>query len=529
MDDRAGTTPRPRPSGLRLADVLCALSVVTDLGTGQRPEKALRAAVVGVRLAEDLRLSRATVADVYYATLLRHVGCTATARQEVFLFGGNELASRPIGERTDERNPRELLAMLAAVGQNTGLMRLRYLARTLRLGEQASDTIIAPLCEAGRMLAARIGLGRGVQDGIDQVFERWDGAGSPRRLQGEAIAPAARLAALAHQVIAFDRLGGIEAALAMVRRRAGSWFDPAAAASFLRLGPEILRELGSADAWQLAVAVEPEPGLRVGASRLDDAAMAFADFVDLQSVYTLGHSRQVAALADAAAGRLGLDPSARANLRRAGLFHDLGRVAVSVAIWERRSSLTTADWEHVRLHPYYSDRVLSRSSVLAPLARLAVCHHERLDGSGYPTGAAARDIPLEARILAAADVVQALSQERPHRPARSLDQTAALVRDEVRASRLDAQAAAAVLDVAGSPRARLVAPRPGGLSEREIEVLRLVARGLTNREIGDHLGISPRTAEHHVQHVYAKIGVATRAGAALFALEHDLLRSRQFG
>lgn len=529
MDDRAGTLARSGPSMLRLADVLCALSVITDLGTGQRPEKALRAAVVGVRLAEDLGLSRVTVADVYYATLLRHVGCTATAREEAFLFGGNELVSRPIGERTDERNTRELLAMLASVGQDAGLMRLRYLARTLRLGSRVTDTIITPLCEAGRMLAARVGLGPGVQDGIDQVFERWDGAGSPRRLQGEAISPAARLAALAHQVVAFERLGGLEAARTMVHHRAGAWFDPAAAASFLRLGPEILRELASADAWQLAIAAEPAPRLQIGASRLNDVATAFADLVDLQSVYTLGHSRQVAALAEAAADRLNLDPAARARLVRAGLFHDLGRVAVSVGIWERRSPLTTADWEQVRLHPYYTDRVLSRSPVLAPIARLAACHHERLDGSGYPSGAAAREIPLEARILAAADVVQALSQERPHRPARSLDETAAVVRDEVRAGRLDAQVAAAVLDAAGSPSGRLAAPRPGGLSEREIEVLRLVARGLTNREIGDHLGISPRTAEHHVQHVYDKIGVATRAGAALFALEHGFLHGRQFG
>lgn len=309
----------------------------------------------------------------------------------------------------------------------------------------------------------------------------------------------------------------------MVRRRKGRWLDPGVADAYLAIGSAVLRELDAGDAWQLALDVEPEPRQQVGDSRLDSVARAFADLVDLQTVATLGHSSGVAALADGAARSLRLDEAATVRLRRAALLHDLGRVGVSVAVWERGSELTRADHEQVRLHPYLTARVLERSEILAPLAPVASQHHERLDGSGYHVGLRARELSMDARILAAADVVQALCQPRPQRPARSLGEAAHVTRAEATQGRLDADAVGAVLEAAGVAPARLIRQRPAGLSEREVEVLRLIARGLSNRAIGEQLGVSPRTAEHHVQHVYDKIGLATRAGAALFALEHDLL------
>jgi len=513
----------PGARRVRLAEVLAALSVVTDLGTGQAPGKALRAAVVATRLAEHLGFSRPVAHDAYYAALLRHLGCTATAHDEAFFFGGDELAWRPLGERSDFADPREMLGLLAAIGRGTGSMRPRYVLRTLRLGDRADQLIVGAVCEAGRLLAAQLGMSREVQDGVDQVFERWDGRGAPGRLRGDAIVITARLAAVAHQAVIFHRLGGPAAADDMVRRRKGRWLDPGVADAYLAIGSAVLRELDAADAWQLALDVEPEPRQQVGESRLDSVARAFADLVDLQTVATLGHSPGVAALADGAARSLRLDDGATVRLRRAALLHDLGRVGISVAVWERTSGLTQADHEQVRLHPYLTARVLERSEILAPLAPIASQHHERLDGSGYHVGLRARELSIEARILAAADVVQALCQPRPHRPARSLDEAAHVARAEATGGRLDADAVGAVLEAAGVAPRRLVRHRPAGLSEREVEVLRLIARGLSNRAIGEQLGVSPRTAEHHVQHVYDKIGLATRAGAALFALEHDLL------
>ena len=193
-------------------------------------------------------------------------------------------------------------------------------------------------------------------------------------------------------------------------------------------------------------------------------------------------------------------------------------------IWEKRGPLTAAEWEQARMHSYHSERMLARSDALAPLARVAGMHHERLDGSGYYRGCQARELSPAVRILAAADAFHAMTQDRPHRPALGTEEAAAELQREVRAGRLDGDAAAAVLEVAGAGRPRRRDNlRPAGLSEREVEVARLVAAGCSNPEIAERLVISRRTAEHHVQHIYAKVGVSSRAGLALFAHEHDLI------
>jgi HD-GYP domain-containing protein (c-di-GMP phosphodiesterase class II) len=248
----------------------------------------------------------------------------------------------------------------------------------------------------------------------------------------------------------------------------------------------------------------------------------FGDVADLKSPHLAGHSRSVAYLARGAGGRLGLDPLDRDRLGLAALLHDLGRVGVSASVWGRPGPLTGPEREQVRLHGYQSERILARSSALHDLAPIVGMHHERLDGSGYHRGSKAREIPLAARILAAADAYAAMTQERPYRPAMTPDEAGHEIRADVRAGRLDHDAAGAVLEVAGQPRPSDPRPAPAGLSEREVEVLRAMARGLGNREIGSRLGISPRTAEHHVQNVYGKLGVTSRAAAAIFAMEHGL-------
>jgi HD-GYP domain-containing protein (c-di-GMP phosphodiesterase class II) len=255
-----------------------------------------------------------------------------------------------------------------------------------------------------------------------------------------------------------------------------------------------------------------------------EVARAFGDAVDLKSPVFHGHSREVTRLAMEAAVHTGLDGVAVERLRIAALLHDIGRVGISDVIWEKPGPLTTAEWEQVRMHPYHSERILATSTSLRPTSNIAGVHHERLDGSGYHRGSTAAEISPSARILAAADSFAAMIQDRPHRAAMDPEHAAEELRGEARAGRLDSDAVGAVLAAAGrerKPRRRDF--RPAGLSEREVDVLRLVAQGLSNAEVAAQLHISRRTAEHHVQHIYTKIGISSRPGAALFALEHDLL------
>jgi HD-GYP domain-containing protein (c-di-GMP phosphodiesterase class II) len=231
----------------------------------------------------------------------------------------------------------------------------------------------------------------------------------------------------------------------------------------------------------------------------------------------------VARLAADAGEAAGLDAGSVRQLHRAGLVHDLGRVSVSNAIWDKPGRLTHAEWERVRLHPHYSERVLCATPLLAPLGRLVGLHHERLDGTGYHRGVGGPLLPPAARILGAADAYQALGQERPFRPASTAPEATRELRPAVAAGSLDGDAAGAVLVAAGQRPARIRRTWPRGLTDREVEVLRLVARGRTARQIATELVISVPTANHHIEHVYGKVGVSSRAGAALFAVEHGLL------
>ena len=343
-------------------------------------------------------------------------------------------------------------------------------------------------------------------------------------LRGEEIALPARVAHVAAEAARFCDIGGAELAVDALRRRSGGVLDPSIVGAFVARAAALLAEAGGGDPRERILEVEPEPVVERDQRELSGVAAAFGDLGDLKTPFTHGHSKEVARLATAAGERLRLDTSTTSPLRVAALLHDLGRVGVSDAVWEKPGPLTAAEWEQVRMHPYHSERILATSGALEPAAPLAGMHHERLDGSGYHRGCKARDIPLPARILAAADAFQAMTQTRPHRGAMSPEQAADELAKDSLAGRMDPDAVSAVLDIAGQLRpARRRDLRPAGLSDREVEVLRLVAQGCSNPEIAERLCVSRRTAEHHVQHIYTKIGVSSRAAAALFALEHDLL------
>jgi HD-GYP domain-containing protein (c-di-GMP phosphodiesterase class II) len=308
----------------------------------------------------------------------------------------------------------------------------------------------------------------------------------------------------------------------VARRRAGGQFDPSLAEHVCKNADVLLDGLDEAMGWDAAIAAEPALAQRMSGARLDSALEAIADFADLKSPFTTGHSRGVAERAAAAALRAGLGEPAAAELRRAGLVHDVGRLGVSNTVWDKQGALSESEMERVRMHPYLTQRTLSRSPRLAGLAELAAAHHERLDGSGYPRGLTGGGLSPEARILAAADAYQAMGEPRPHRPARSPEDAARQLREEVRRGRLDHDAVDAVLGASGHrvPRRR---EGPAGLTRREVEVLVLLARGLSNKAIAAQLVVSPKTVGHHIEHIYRKIGSSTRAAASLFAMQNGLL------
>jgi putative nucleotidyltransferase with HDIG domain len=512
----------PASVPLRLADTLAALSLTTDLAMGQAPEKAIRATVLATEMAQAIGASDSEAATVYYTTLLKHLGCTATSHEEAALFGPDDLGARPVAERTDDASVTEMLGLLATVGRGAGVARIAYVARAVASGKGATERVFRAVCEVGARMAERLRLGDAVERSLYEMLERWDGKGAPQGLSGENIALPVRLAEPATQAVIFHRLGGIDAALEMAERRSGGWFDPAAVQALRSVGPDVFRRLDEVDPWVAVLQAEPTPVREIPSEELEHVAEAFADMVDLKSTYTLGHSTAVADLAADAARRLGLaDPPA---VRLAGLLHDLGRTAVATGIWEKRGPLSTTEWEQVRLHPYHTERTLERSETLRPIARIAGMHHERGDGSGYHRGSPAAEPPPEAKLLAVADAYQAMTQERPHRAAWTPPQAAAHIEAEVRAGRHDPECARAVLDAAGRPPARARNTWPAGLSDREVDVLRLMSRGLSNKEIAGRLVISPRTVEHHAEHIYRKIDASTRAAAAIFAMQHGLVR-----
>ena len=375
-------------------------------------------------------------------------------------------------------------------------------------------------CEVSRALGPRLGLPEAAVVALDDVWERWDGHGVPGARGGERLPLVARIVHLAEQAAWQYLTAGREAAVAEVRRRSGGHLDPDLVARFVAEAEPVLAALDTPDLLAAVLAAEPAPVAVVDPDQLAQLCRALAIVVDLKGRYLVGHSGHVAALADRAAELAGSTAPERAQLRAAALLHDLGRAGVSSAVWDRPGPLGAADWERVRLHAYWTGRVLVRCPGLAPLAATAAAHHERLDGGGYHL-AAAGELSAGSRLLAAADVFAAVTEDRPHRPAADRDQAAGVLIGEVLAGRLDRDAAGAVIEAAGLPRPR--ADWPCGLTEREVQVLRLAARGLSNRQIADELVLSDRTVETHLTHVDDKTGRRTRAGAAVFAMEHDLL------
>jgi HD-GYP domain-containing protein (c-di-GMP phosphodiesterase class II)/biotin operon repressor len=514
---------------LRLADLLSGLSIVADLGYGFPVGHAMRSCLIGVALARELELADYEIAEIFYTSLLSHVGCVSFSHEMSSAFG-DEFAANMAGAKTNFADPKDIFSTLipeTARGLRPAA-RARAAAFILTRGRALGRSYDTTVCEVARETARRIDLTEGVQRALFEVKECWNGSGAPRGLRGEEILLPARIARVANEVALFGELGGINLAVEAVKRRAGGVLDPSIVSVFVANAPILLAEADAGDPRVLILEAEPDPIVEKDETELPQLAAAFGDLADLKTPFTHGHSKAVASLAKAAAENMVLDAGIIQRLHVAGFMHDLGRVGVSDSIWEKPGPLTGAEWEQVRLHPYHSERILSTSQALEPVGFIAGRHHERLDGSGYHRGSQARDLNVATRVLAAADAFQAMTEKRPHRESLGAKRAAEELGAAARSGLLDPDAVAAVIQASGQRVGRPRNLRPGGLSDREIEVLRLVSAACSNREIAERLHISRRTAEHHVQHIYAKIGVSTRSAAAFFALEHDLLPEREY-
>jgi HD-GYP domain-containing protein (c-di-GMP phosphodiesterase class II) len=511
----------------RLAELVAALSLGIDLGFGQPMEHVLRQCLIALRLADGLGLDDEQRAVVYYTALLINVGCHTDAHEQAKWFG-DDIASKTIKYEHDARSPRMTLAGLRYFGLGQPpLHRFRLGLEFVLSGHREVDGMIEHHAAIARTLAEQLDLSGEVLTAVGAAYERWDGRGWPGELKGDQVPVAARVAQAAEFLEVANRMGGVEAAKALARKRRGAQFDPAVADLVEAEGEIILSGLDGTGTWDAVIDAEPALAIVVAGERFDATLLAIANFVDLKSPYFLGHARAVSELAAEAGARLGLDEAEVRILRRAGLVHDLGRLGISNAIWDKRGPLGAGEWERLRLHPYLTERMLRQSEALAPLAAIAVQHRERLDGSGYPRGLSGAGISRPARILGAADAYQAMREPRPHRPALPADAAGAELRAGVKAGRYDAEAVEAVLGAAGHRVARR-REGPAGLTRREVEVLRLLARGLSNKEIAERLTISPKTVGTHAEHIYAKIGAPSRAAAGLFAMQHGLLPEESF-
>jgi HD-GYP domain-containing protein (c-di-GMP phosphodiesterase class II) len=503
------------------AEVIAALCLATDIAMGLPFEHGLQSTVFAIRLADRLGVDAEAESQVYYGCLLFYAGCTADAEISAELFSDGALLTHfsPVMFGTAAQTMGGVVRALASSARTPPGKAFRV-ATTLPSAVRGHQQHVTAMCEVAAMLSNRLGVPPAVRDLFDHFTERWDGKGQPGVLSGPEIPFPLRVIHVARDAALQSMIGGVDYAASVVRERAGGAFDPEIAGRLSQDADDILAFDDGRSAWDEVLAGEPVPRLMLQGDAIDQALAAMGDFADLVSTYLVGHSAGVAQLASAAALRCGFPTADVLAMRRAALVHDVGRVGISARVWQKSAPLTPDEWEHVRLHAYHTERILSRSPFLAALGSIATFHHERLDGSGYHRGVPAAALSPAARLLAAADEYHTKTEVRPHRSAMPPSEVADLLGQEVRSGRLDRDSVAAVLEAEGQRTQRLT--RPAGLTEREAQVIGLIARGLQTKQVGRALGISTKTADRHVQNAYAKIGVSTRAAATVFAMQYGL-------
>ena len=418
-------------AALGLSEVLSGLSHALDITEGQARGHAERSCVIGMRLATGLGFDEATRASLFYALLLKDAGCSSNAAKVSALFGADDAMVKSTRRLTDTSSTAQALVhVLRTAGAGGSVLdRARHVGSVLAAGREGARSLVELRCERGAAVARAIGLEEVVARAIMDVDEHWDGGGYPAGISGDDISLPGRVLCLAQTAEVFWRLGGVGAACDVARRRRGTWFDPALVDALFALHDD--RRFWSSLRAPAVELLEPADRVRVAdGPRLDRVARAFASVVDAKSPYTAHHSQGVAEIAVDMARVLGLDTETRETLRRAALLHDIGKLGLSNRILDKRSRLDESEWSTVRRHPQWSMEILARVSAFGGVAEIAGAHHERLDGSGYHRGLDADQLDQPSRILAVADVAEALSADRPYRPALSPDEVFRIMRGD---------------------------------------------------------------------------------------------------
>jgi HD-GYP domain-containing protein (c-di-GMP phosphodiesterase class II) len=516
------------PTRIRMAQVLGAFSLATDLGMAQPLGHVLRACYIALRIAREMQLAPSEQAIVYYATLLMHSGCAASSGVMAQLVRADEMDATRDLTRRDYSNPLEIIAWLAQnVAPEASLpQRAQYIVQAILTAPRFRREGEIGTCEVGALMARRLAMPEGVEQTLLNLYEHWDGTGY-KQLREQQIPLGARIVDPSSMLEIFHETRGRAAMLVLARAERGKVFAPDVADAFLSVAEDarFWEELTSERLQEIVLDLEPENACRwIDEARFDDVVFAFADFADAKSVATLGHAQVTAQVAEAIARRMDV-PAGEVNaIRRAALLHDLGLVAIAVNIIEKQAPLTQAEQEKLRLHPYYTERILSAVPFLRPLAPIAGAHHEWMNGTGYYRGLSGDAIPLGARILGVADTFQDLTEDYRGHPARTPEDAFKALQSEVGTHFAPEcyEALSQVLGV-GAAQTRRRREYPAGLTAREVQVLQLVAKGFTNKQIAKQLVLSEKTVGHHVEHIYNKIGVSTRAAAVFFALGHELI------
>ncbi len=416
---------------IALSGVIGALSYALDIAEGQPPGHAVRSCLIGMRLAAELDLSASDRSDLFYALLLKDAGCSANANRMAVLFAADERAAKATSKLVDWTNPRAaFLWSLRTVAPGTGLRRRIEVLKGIREDGEVTRKFMEARCERGAEIARMLFLSEQTATAIRSLDEHWDGRGMPDGLCGEEIPLAARILCLAQTIEVFHAAEGLKSARTMALRRRGRWFDPALVDAFLRF-------CGDRDFWAALEAPDvsewepPDFALAGDDARLDRIAEAFARVIDAKSPFTARHSVRVAEIADGIAVALRFDDDGRRTLRRASLLHDIGKLAISSRILDKPDKLTDEEFRAIQTHPVHTLRILERAPCFSPLADLAANHHEKLDGSGYPRSLEACHLDLPMRVLAVADVYEALTADRPYRGPLPVEEALAIIDRDV--------------------------------------------------------------------------------------------------
>ncbi|MCC5815221.1 MAG: HD domain-containing protein [Leptospira sp.] len=500
---------------IQVHQLIIPLSLSCDLANGNPAETALRTAIISIRIGERLGMSKFHISNLAYISIIRFMGCTSYSSEEAS-FLGNEILIRRALAHVDPDDSWEVIQNLFF--KNRSGLSWKGVKNILVNSGNLYHDMAASHCDTAGLFAADLGLPSEVQKALHEFYERWDGKGEPIGLKGEEISIYARIISLAYFLeLVHDRLS-ISELMSFVKKKMSKQFDPSLAQ---HIDEELFFNLSDES---IAKELEKAMSAKSFASQSEEKiAEVFGKMVDLKSQFTVNHSSQVCELAIKIAESLSLDENEMDSLKLAAYLKDLGMLSIPNQIIESKSSLKISEKESIRLHPYTTMRILSPTNLPTAVSEIAGTHHERLDGSGYHRSLKDSGISKSSRVLAVADQIVAMRSNRSYRKAFSETELKKEIYKDVKDGKLCKNTVDAGLESLGYYIKKSKPKNSFGLTEREIEVLQKISQGLTNPEIAKEFKLSPRTIQHHSIHIYNKMGVSSRAGATLLAIQNGII------